>query len=343
MDIEEDLKYEPVKPNFYNFEFKHKLINNIDNFLSSNNLKTIKILAYEVNNDGVYPFLQILMVQDILNSNNLVLPYIDISNVGSNEIYSSVKNVLKNLNLSDNMEIFIDNMELNGYFIYKDELIIVIDLTKSKVNLNDFDSAIKLALISEILNRNDICGVSIDYEVYNFFINNYDCCVLKNEKNEIYESPIVGYVYKHNKKLNFTYVFGETKQQSPAILGPYYYFTSYYNAIIELNNNIEFNSGVVRFALFTKKTKYIENLPNDNIDTSEIKKQKLEDDTINNNFESLTMRVTDYDGNWSEVYDSCYLGRVELDNGEYLKNIPIIAIKEYNQQIPLSFHYRYNL
>ena len=342
MDIEEE-KYEPVQPNFYNYNFKNKLIDNIDNYLSSNTLNTIKILAYEVNNDGVYPFLQILLVQDILYSNNLVLPYINVSSVGSNEIYSYVKNVLKNLNLSDNMELFIENMELNGYYIYKDELIIVIDLTKSKVNLNDFDSIVKLALVSEILNRNDICSVSIDNAVYSFFLNNYDCCVLKNEKNEIYETPIVGYVYKKNKNLNFTYVFGETKQQSPAILGPYYYFTNYYNAIIELNNNIEFNSGVVRFAIFTKKTKYIENLPNDNIDTSEIKKLQLEDDNINNNFERLTMRITDYDGNWVEVYDSCYLGRIELDNGEYLKNAPIIAIKEYNQQIPLSFHYRFNL
>ena len=342
MYIEEE-KYEPVQPNFYNYNFKNKLIDNIDNYLSSNTLNTIKILAYEVNNDGVYPFLQILLVQDILYSNNLVLPYINVSSVGSNEIYSSVKNVLKNLNLSDNMELFIENMELNGYYIYKDELIIVIDLTKSKVNLNDFDSIVKLALVSEILNRNDICSVSIDNDVYSFFLNNYDCCVLKNEKNEIYESPIVGYVYKKNKNLNFTYVFGETKQQSPAILGPYYYFTNYYNAIIELNNNIEFNSGVVRFAIFTKKTKYIENLPNDNIDTSEIKKIKLEDDMTNKNLERLTMRITDYDGNWAEIYDSCYLGHIELDNGECLKNTPINAIKEYNQQIPLSFHYRFNL
>ena len=51
------------------------------------------------------------------------------------------------------------------------------------------------------------------------------------------------------------------------------------------------------------------------------------------------MRITDYDGKWAEEYDSCYLGHIELDNGEYLKGTPILAVKEYNQQIPLSYHY----
>ena len=342
MDNEEE-KYEPVKPNFYNYNCKNKVIDNIDSYLSSNTFNNVKIIAYEVNNEGVYPFLQILLVHDIMCSNKLVLPYMPISSDKSIDIYESVKNFMKTLNLSDNMDMFIDNMELNGYYVYNNELTVLIDLTKSKVNINDFDNIIRLALVTEILDRNDICNVSIDYSVYNFFINNFDYCVLKNENDEIYESPSAGYVYKQNKKLNFTYVFGETKQESPAILGPYYYFTSFYNSLIELNNKNEFNSGIVRFAIFAKKTKYVENLPNDNIDESEMKKLKLEDDMINNKLECLTMRITDYDGNWAENYDSCYLGKIELDNGEYLKNTPIIAIKEYNQQVPLSFHYRINL
>jgi hypothetical protein len=247
---------------------------------------------------------------------------------------------MKTLCLSDSMDIFIDNMVLNGYYVYKNEIIIILDLTKSKVNLQNFDSILKLALVSEILNKNEVCNVVIDNSVRQFFINNYEFCVLKNEKNDNYESPIVGYVYKPYKKLNFTYVFGETKQQNPAILGPYYYFTNFYNAIIQFNNSNEINSGIVRFAIFTKKIKYIENLPNDSIDVSEMKKQKLEN---NNIFERLTMRITDYDGNWVENYDSCYLGTVELDNGDYFKDTPIIAVKEYNQQVPLSFHYRINL
>jgi hypothetical protein len=340
MDNEEELNYEPVQPNFYNYDFKDKVTDNIDSHLSSNTFNEVKILAYEVNNEGLYPFLQFLLIHDILNTNKLVLPYINIKKTNTDEIYNLVKSYMKTLSLSDNMDIFIDNMELNGYYVYKNELIILIDLTKSKVNLQNFDSVLKLALVSEILNKSEVCNVIIHHSVHQFFINNYELSVLKNEKNEIYESPIVGYVYKPYKKLNFTYTFGETKQQSPAILGPYYYFTSFYNAIVKLSNSNEINSGIVRFAIFTKKIKYIENLPNDSIDESEIKKQKLED---NNIFERLTMRITDYDGNWAENYDSCYLGTVELDNGDYFKDTPIIVVKEYNQQVPLSFHYRINL
>ena len=39
------------------------------------------------------------------------------------------------------------------------------------------------------------------------------------------------------------------------------------------------------------------------------------------------------------MYDSVYLGQIKLDNEEYLKNTPIFVLKDYEQQIPLSYHY----
>ena len=51
------------------------------------------------------------------------------------------------------------------------------------------------------------------------------------------------------------------------------------------------------------------------------------------------MRISDHDGKWSEFYDSVFLGKIELDNGDYLKNTPIYVLKEYEQQIPLSYHF----
>ena len=56
-------------------------------------------------------------------------------------------------------------------------------------------------------------------------------------------------------------------------------------------------------------------------------------------FEVLTMKISDHDGKWSEYYDSVFLGKIELDNGFYFKNAPIIVLKDYHQQIPLSYHY----
>jgi hypothetical protein len=99
------------------------------------------------------------------------------------------------------------------------------------------------------------------------------------------------------------------------------------------------NDCIVRFALFTGKVKYIENNVNDPNDKSETKQKKLEDDDSNDkNIERLTMRITDHDGNWAYNYDSIYLGNIELDDGSIYKN-SMTVVKEYEQQIPLSYHY----
>ena len=55
--------------------------------------------------------------------------------------------------------------------------------------------------------------------------------------------------------------------------------------------------------------------------------------------EVMTTRISDHDGKWAEKYDSVFLGKTELDNGQYLKKTQIYVLKEYEQQIPLSYHF----
>jgi hypothetical protein len=92
----------------------------------------------------------------------------------------------------------------------------------------------------------------------------------------------------------------------------------------------------VRFAVFTGKTKYIENNSNDPTDESEIKQKLL---SIQPNTEHLTIRITDYDGKWANNYDSVYLGHVELDDGTCFIHNNVLVLKNYNQQVPLSYHF----
>jgi hypothetical protein len=93
--------------------------------------------------------------------------------------------------------------------------------------------------------------------------------------------------------------------------------------------------GIVRFALFEGLTKVILNNVSDSIDESMLKRE-----LINNNlYENLTLRITDYNGNWAKNYDSVYVGDIELDNGEKMKNTPIYVVKKYEQQISLSYHF----
>jgi hypothetical protein len=235
-----------------------------------------------------------------------------------------------------------------------------VDVTELQLNLCDiyFSSNLWFTLIEEILNNKKICNIKIDKFVTDFFINNFDFCLLLNKEMEKYEIPMAVYVGKEEKKLNFTYVFGESSKDKNAILGPYYYFTNYTQAVRDgcwspdfkpvikngkLITNNEFGryirGGVVRFAIFMSNTKYIENLPNDPTDDSDIKKERLTDLDLDLNFERLTLRISDHNGNWMQHTDSCYLGKIELDNGEKMKNVPLYVLKEYNQQIPLSYHF----
>ena len=75
-------------------------------------------------------------------------------------------------------------------------------------------------------------------------------------------------------------------------------------------------------------------------DSSEIKSQRLQDNNLDKNTEYLTIRISDHDGKWSHSYDSAYVGYIILDNETELKNTPIFVLKTYEQQIPLSYHYK---
>ena len=97
--------------------------------------------------------------------------------------------------------------------------------------------------------------------------------------------------------------------------------------------------GIIRFALFTGSTKVVLNKISDSIDESDIKSRLISTKNSNNLYENLTLRITDYDGKWAKKYDSIYVGEIELDNGEKMKNTPIYVVKNYEQHIPLSYHF----
>jgi len=95
--------------------------------------------------------------------------------------------------------------------------------------------------------------------------------------------------------------------------------------------------GIVRFAIFMGEIHVSLNYPNDDTDDSELKKQILKEN--NSSIERQTTRITDYDGKWADMHDSIYIGKLELDDGRILKNAPLWVVKDYNQQVPISYHY----
>jgi hypothetical protein len=356
---------------FYNYTALDKLVYNIDEYLNENIDNTkIKINAFEIKNNKNGSYLKYLLLKDKL-TDILTFPEVELSNyseliseklvtLSQIQLYYLIQLNNSKLDEDDNYSKYNKNISFKGFYLNEGEIHLFFDLTDCILNI-DYTyrkNQLWFCIIDEIINHNKICSFNIDSSVIFFFINNIDFCFLKNDNNENCELPIIGYIGIQPFKLNFTYTFGISVKDKNAILGPYYYFTDYKGSIrdggwsetgkeVNENDNIITDNeygrfkqgGIVRFALFLGKIKIVENLFNDSNDESEIKKERLNDKKLDQQMEVLTMRISDHDGKWSEHYDSVFLGKIELDNGSYLKNTPIIVLKDYNQQIPLSYHY----
>jgi len=328
-----------TEPIFYNYKGTNLLT-----YEESTNYTKVYIVAYIVNTEGKYPFLRFLLekIKD-LESNIDQLNFIEIHHLSSfdkNDLVDFAKFYLYDLlmtNYDENNELF----EFKGFFNSTNNLYLFIDISKfhPKYQLNDIylNNIIWLGLVDEIVNHKHLCNIPIHKEATNLFIQNDDFCFLLNDNNESYEIPLVSYVGKKNSLINFTYTFGQTTGEYDDVFGPFYYFTDYYNSIRNGYDPSDVKtSGIVRFAVFTGKTKYIENNSNDPTDESEIKQKLL---SIQPNTEHLTIRITDYDGKWANNYDSVYLGHVELDDGTCFIHNNVLVLKNYNQQVPLSYHF----
>jgi len=333
----ENEEYTPEKPVYYNYGLKNFLVKDVNEFDDLNNYNQILLCVYKVNKDGKFPFLEYLLTNngyDILS-----LPRLPIFATFSKENLLSYSNVfLSGILQSENFEDFSNSIEFDGFYEFNSELYLFFDVTNSKIGIDETYSSsnLRFGLIDEIINHKCICNIKISPEVTNFFLQNESINYLLNEHLECYETPVAGYVGKQmENKLKFISMFGESARDKLALLGPYYYFTNFNNALRQTGDK----GGIVRFALFTGCTKYIENFPNDNIDESEIKKELINSEDNDNKKNRLTLRISDHDGLWSENYDSAYIGELELDDGSFLDDTPILVLKDYKQQIPLGYHF----
>lgn len=317
-----------IKPNYY-FKGETCLNNHFNNDVKMYN--NVYICPYNVNNNGKYPFLRF-----ILNNCNKLLFFYKIvifKNFYSKELIYYAQHLLFTLLMIDDFDEFSKEIFFKGFYEYNNNLYLFFDLSICNFKLNDIylSNTIWLCLLDEIVNHKNVCNIPVENNVTDFFINNQSFCFLLDNYGLTYEIPIIGFVEK-NKNLNFTYIFGQSKSNS--LLGPFYYFCDLYNIFINPNKNN--NSGIVRFALFIGVTKYFEN---NDIDDSDTKKHRLFDKSLNQDIEKLTINL-DFDGKWStNGYDSAYIKTKVFDNNNVLFEKSIIVLKEFSQQIVLSYHY----
>ncbi len=340
--------------------------NDILSILQENmySMENIFLIPFRINFDGSKPFNTFMLYNDNIN-NNLCFPFLEKLNISFINNFEFLKTIIKcylfSLNLKCDYESFEKNCIFKGLYVYNNNIYLFIDLTKidEKSDLIEKNNLYWFALVDEIMNKKHVCNIKIDENVINFFSNNSDFLYLKNDNNEQIEIPTVVYSGAHDKMLYFTYLFGKTKGDSYNIFGSSFYFTDFKNAIreggwssnysdeykygekiTENENGKYIKGGIIRYAIFLGNCHIVENLPNDKIDESEIKKMKLNDKlNFDYNYEKMTLRVSDHDGLWKNNYDSVFLGDLELDDGQKISYNPIYAIKDYENQISLSYHY----
>ena len=173
MEPLDELSYNPEPPKYYNY--------NIDNLLDKNGdyikfrlYKNVNICSYEINNDGKYPFLKFLLCKNNYLQ-NLSFPKIPLFSSDTIEIMNYIQKYLHTMLLLEDFERFTNNIVINGYYEYNDELFLFIDLTECKLVINDIysDSNLWFILVDEIFNHKHICNIKIDPFVFVFFNNNY--------------------------------------------------------------------------------------------------------------------------------------------------------------------------
>jgi hypothetical protein len=355
---------------FFTYDALNLLHVDIDNVLSYINVDEVIIVPFKINFNSTQPFNTFLLMNDFIDILNF--PSVNISykndSYDSQEILLRINSYLYSILLSNNnsnivnydMESFMKTVDFKGLYIYENKVYAFVDLTKVEINasLVNRNSLYWFALIDEIVNKNKVCDIPISDDVTDFFMNNNEFIYFKNAKEEQIEIPSVVYTGSHEKTLHFNFTFGNRPSDNNTILSSGFYFTNYTNAFKQGGWSLDYKAdnddavkytkgGIIRYALFLGNNLVKMNYPNDTIDESEIKKAKLinsenAEKTENNDdyvYEKMTLRISDHDGLWKQNYDSVYLGKMELDNGEYLRNTPLYVVKDYYNHTPLSYHH----
>ena len=347
---------------FFTYDPLNLLHVDIDNVLSYVKFDEVIIVPFKINFNSTQPFNTFLLMNDFTDILNF--PYVNTSykndSYNSQEILTTIKTYLYSILLSNNnsniinydLETFMSTIDLKGLYVYENKVYAFFDLTKLEINTNlvSRNSLYWFALIDEIVNKKKVCDIPISDDVSDFFMNNSEFIYFKNSKQEQIEIPSVVYTGSHEKTLHFNFTFGNRPSDNNAILSSGFYFTNYTNAFKQGGWSLDYTSdnvpvkytkgGIIRYALFLGNNLVKMNYPNDDIDESEIKKAKLIHSEKNDYvYEKMTLRISDHDGLWKQNYDSVYLGKIELDNGEYLRNVPLYVVKDYYNHTPLSYHY----
>jgi hypothetical protein len=349
----------------------------------------IHLCMYNVNTTAKHPFLEFYLIKnrhDDFYPDVLCFPAFFYYNEMNTDISNESKKIFKML--------FIDltNVKFKGYLLEETNGLCDAYLFYEYKNVVEESSAptpttdnaigsgemyrndiVWKVVLDEIVNSRLVCNFQINDMVTYFFLKNPQFMFLhkynNNENNIIYETPTVVYNGVNESMLYFKYIFGIPKTNYDGVMGPFYYFTDYKNAVkMSIDSyNSKYNTtpnsdgdispttqqnvlsnilnttfmktdkkiGIVRSVIFLGVNKVPMNYPEDEHDESFHSSILSSIDNEN----AQINRISDHDGLWTEKYDSVYVGKLLLDNGKLITGTPLWVVKDYNQQASISYHY----
>ena len=317
----------------YILNIQNKLTDNtLHTQIINDNMQTIQIVGYFINNSGKYPFLEFMLINDVDSNQDdmLVFPTLlfepyanDINQVLCDQIISYLGKLSK-ANIVFNAD---DKIIPQGFIDYETTRYFIVNINISKIDSSYFtkNSTVWFGLLSEILNNKNICDIPIDKCTCNFIMDQYHLFIL-NDPTTLNSYPIPDVVYygSHLKMTKLQNWFGIEKEKRT--LGEYFYYTyslqdairdggwipnflpeNKYNDFITDNEYGRYTSGGVnRIALLIDKMLYI----NDN--------------DLNNNQDILSFIETNM-----ALYDSIFV---------YSTKKSFIITNDFKRQINLSYH-----
>lgn len=266
--------------------------------------ETMKICFYIIDRTD-NPFLEFLFFNDSDNLKFLQFKYQ--GNVPSKEGYNIVKNIFIK---------FDENIKYRGYI----DNILFYEMVSTIENVSYKTKKEKLwfLLVDEIINKKSSLHMNVDRDIVSFFLRKPSLLFLVDKKKMILPSPIACYYGNYLDNAKTISVFGVQKASIYASQGPFYYFCNYNSSLrysiwshkqnLKIANNKQITEkngkykrgGIVRFAVFLGKSKFITNKNTD----------------PKNNM------------NYTDNYDSVIY---------YKENDILYSIKKYYNQYPISY------
>ena len=306
----------------------------------------MQICVFHIKYFGIKP---VLLFNLYNRTNVLEWPTISPGKMNYDEIVEKIKKYFKNGGSLITYEgVFSHDGKNQIWFRYSDK--------NDIAQLCSYSDKYVWCLCSEIVNEKKYLNIDIHDNVVSFFLDNPDFLYIKDPIGNIHATPIVGYYGNSSKSIAYTAVFGRTRSAQRRY-GSFYYFGTYaegmryavwtmnYKPLIVSNKSITVDKkgryergGLVRFILFMNNVNAFLDRESDPI--IDINETYDNDDAQAKFVRSNTQKVRDTTGKWSENYDTIFNGRIYKKKGDKDVDLkPLIVVKKYDQQIPLTYYY----